>query len=70
LPIYDFKCEKCGHTFSVLTSFQERDQVVCPQCRSKDVRQLISACAVRTKGGGCSTGSAGAGSGSGAWRGG
>lgn len=68
MPIYDFKCEKCGHTFSVLTSYQERDKVVCPQCRSKDVHQLISACAVRTKGG-CSTGG-GTGTGSGSWRGG
>jgi len=66
VPIYDFKCEKCGHTFSVLTSLQERDKVVCPQCRSKEVRQLISACAVRTTGG-CSSGS---GFSSGSWRGG
>lgn len=68
MPIYDFKCEKCGHTFSVLTSLQEREKVICPQCQGKEVRQLISACAVRVGGGGGCSSSNGAGSG--AWRGG
>lgn len=66
MPIYDFKCEKCGHVFSVLTSVRERDRVVCPQCQSAEVRQLISSCSVRT-GGGCSSGGD---SGSWKWRGG
>ncbi len=66
MPIYDFKCDRCGHVFSVLTSLQERDKVACPQCQSKEVRQIISACSVRS-GGGCSSSG---GFDSGSWRGG
>ncbi|MFZ5645740.1 MAG: FmdB family zinc ribbon protein [Bacillota bacterium] len=53
MPIYDFRCKKCRHKFTVLTGISERDRVECPQCRSKEVEQLISACSVRS-GSGCS----------------
>lgn len=53
MPVYDFKCEKCGHTFNVLVSIKERDKVTCPSCRSDQVQQLITCCSVRV-GAGCS----------------
>jgi putative FmdB family regulatory protein len=55
MPIYDFRCSKCGHKFTVLTGMSERDRVVCPQCGAKEVEQLITGCSVRT-GSGCSGG--------------
>ena len=35
MPIYEFKCRKCGETFDVL--FRSRDEklaVACPKCKS------------------------------------
>ena len=58
MPTYDYQCMKCGHRFTVLTSISEKDQVVCPQCRSRDVSQLFTGCGVKTGGGSsCTLGS-------------
>ena len=32
MPIYDFKCDKCGHRFELFTSISRRTQAVCPKC--------------------------------------
>ena len=52
MPIYDFLCEKCGHKFTVLIPASERDQMSCPECKSLEVKQLITGFAVKT--GSCS----------------
>ncbi len=50
MPIYEFKCNSCGHQFDVFESFQERDQhkEKCPKCKSKDVKRVLSAASVIT----------------------
>ncbi|MBE3589133.1 MAG: zinc ribbon domain-containing protein [Thermoanaerobacteraceae bacterium] len=62
MPIYDFRCEDCGHKFTLLMGISERDKVTCPRCGSKKVSQLITGCAVQVKGGGCGGGRTGSGS--------
>ncbi|MGB9802748.1 FmdB family zinc ribbon protein [Desulfofundulus sp.] len=62
MPVYDFKCNSCGHKFTVLVGIDERDRVTCPQCQSRDVSQLITGCAVRIKGGSCGIGTSSSGS--------
>ena len=52
MPIYEFLCEKCGYKFTVLIPVAERDQVSCPDCKSSEVKQLITGFAVKT--GSCS----------------
>ena len=32
MPIYDFKCDKCGHRFELFTSISRRSQAACPKC--------------------------------------
>lgn len=54
MPIYDYKCAKCGHRFSQMASIDERKNVSCPQCQSKKVVQLITGCSINT--GGCGSG--------------
>jgi putative FmdB family regulatory protein len=44
MPIYEFKCRKCGQTFEVL--FWNSDQktaAACPGCKSTQTRRLMSA---------------------------
>lgn len=41
MPIYEYKCEKCGHVFEEWQSgFEEREQP-CPKCKAESKR-LIS----------------------------
>lgn len=50
MPIYEFKCRSCESEFEKLIF--NRDDVVCPDCDSRDLERLMSACAVKTEGGG------------------
>lgn len=51
MPVYDFRCEDCGNKFTLLCKISERDQVTCPHCQSKNIKQLITACGFQIKGG-------------------
>lgn len=62
VPLYDFRCEKCGHKFTVLVGMEERHKVACPQCQSQDVKQLFTPCSVQVRGGGSCSGTSSAGS--------
>ncbi len=45
MPLYEYLCQGCGHTFETLRSFHEKDEdVQCPQCSEKKVEKLMSAC--------------------------
>lgn len=46
MPTYEFKCKDCDYQFSVLVSLNDRDKVTCPNCRSKNIIQLISSYSV------------------------
>ncbi|MCL6610235.1 MAG: zinc ribbon domain-containing protein [Peptococcaceae bacterium] len=48
MPTYDFRCQKCGHRFTVITGISERHKVTCPECGAGEVEQLITGCSVRS----------------------
>jgi putative FmdB family regulatory protein len=52
LPIYEYQCEKCAHEFEREQRITEDPVKVCPKCRAKKVRRLISRTAFVLKGGG------------------
>ncbi|HDD52484.1 MAG TPA: zinc ribbon domain-containing protein [Thermosulfidibacter takaii] len=41
MPIYEYKCDACGHRFEKLQSFGEEPVKTCPRCGG-EVRKLIS----------------------------
>jgi putative FmdB family regulatory protein len=45
VPIYEYRCEKCGQELEklVLSISQPPVEVICPGCDSTDVQRLISA---------------------------
>jgi len=50
VPIYEYRCKKCGHRFEKLhQSFSEARVKKCPQCGGA-VEQLLSAPAAHFKG--------------------
>lgn len=47
MPIYEYSCQNCGKDFEVLVkSF--REEVSCPFCGAKDLKRLMSVCAIST----------------------
>jgi putative FmdB family regulatory protein len=51
VPIYDYRCDHCGHAFSAVQSFKDEALEKCPSC-GKRPRRLIVAPAVVFKGSG------------------
>ncbi len=44
MPVYEFKCNKCGEVFSITMSIKEREkaEITCPKCKSKDLSPVYS----------------------------
>jgi putative FmdB family regulatory protein len=43
MPIYEYRCEKCGHTFDkFVRSMSSVVEVECPECHSTDCKKAIS----------------------------
>ena len=51
MPIYDYHCDHCGHSFSEVQSYKEPPIEKCPNC-GKRPRRLIAPSAVVFKGSG------------------
>lgn len=44
MPIYEYRCDKCGEGFSVLRSVAAADKdTTCTECGSKRVKKVMSA---------------------------
>ena len=54
MPIFDFKCEECGNKFDLMISNRDKNNVLCPQCNSDSIKQLLSMFAVTTSRPSCS----------------
>lgn len=50
MPTYEYRCPKCGETFTRRESMSEHGQtsVLCPKCQSADVERVLSAAYPRT----------------------
>ena len=51
MPLYDYKCEKCGHLFEVKQRITEEPLKHCPKCKGR-IRRLISPAGIIFKGSG------------------
>lgn len=51
MPIYDYRCDACGHAFSAVQSFTDDSLEACPQCGARP-RKVISSPALVFKGSG------------------
>ncbi|MGI9329547.1 MAG: FmdB family zinc ribbon protein [Gammaproteobacteria bacterium] len=52
MPIYEYACKQCGHTFDALQKMSEEPLRICPECEAPELRKLVSAPNFRLKGGG------------------
>jgi putative FmdB family regulatory protein len=52
MPIYEYRCEACGHALEQIQKISDPPLVDCPACGQPTLRKQISAAAFRLKGGG------------------
>lgn len=51
MPLYEYRCQSCGHQFEKIQSFSAPEEKECPVCQGP-VERLLSAPAVQFKGSG------------------
>lgn len=52
MPIYEYKCESCGHELEALQKISDDPLKECPSCHQETLKKKVSAAAFRLKGGG------------------
>ncbi|RFF29051.1 FmdB family zinc ribbon protein [Wenzhouxiangella sediminis] len=52
MPIYEYRCQACGHELEKLQKISDQPLVDCPECGKPTLTKLISAAGFRLKGGG------------------
>lgn len=43
MPIFDYQCQACGHTFDALQKISDSVLTDCPECREPALKKLLSA---------------------------
>ncbi len=52
MPIYEYRCQSCGHELEKLQRMSDEPLRDCPNCGKPELKRLISAAGFRLKGGG------------------
>jgi putative FmdB family regulatory protein len=47
MPIFDYRCRSCGHTFEALV--RGKEQPACTACQATDAEKLLSLPAVKSE---------------------
>ncbi len=50
MPTYEYRCQECGKESEQYLSINEHDRgkIICPECKSSRMEQLMSAVSART----------------------
>lgn len=52
MPIYEYRCDHCGHELEVMQKLADPPLTDCPECGEVGLKKLISPVGFRFKGGG------------------
>ncbi len=52
MPIYEYRCQACGHELEALQKMSEGPLTRCPECEQDSLNRLVSAAAFRLSGSG------------------
>ena len=52
MPIYEYKCQSCGHELEKLQRMNDERLKDCPECGKAELHRLVSAAGFRLKGAG------------------
>jgi len=51
MPIYEYRCQKCGHHLEVMQKMSDKPLTKCPECKGK-LEKLLSPTGIQFKGSG------------------
>ena len=52
MPIYEYRCDSCGHQQEFLQKLSDAPLTVCPQCGKPTFSKMVTAAGFQLKGGG------------------
>lgn len=52
MPIYEYRCQECGHELEKLQRLSDEPLRECPACEASALKRLVSAAGFRLKGSG------------------
>ena len=52
MPIYEYRCNACGHELEAMQKMSDAPLTDCPACGESSLKKMISAAGFRLKGGG------------------
>ena len=52
MPIYEYRCGKCGHQLEAIQKMSDAELTDCPKCHEPALGRMVSAPSFRLKGGG------------------
>ncbi len=52
MPIYEYRCDACGHEMELIQKMSDDPMKDCPVCKESKLKKLISAAGFRLKGSG------------------
>lgn len=50
MPIYEYRCQDCGHEFEAMQKMSEARLTDCPECGKAGLKKLISVVGFKLKG--------------------
>lgn len=50
MPIYEYQCKSCGHSFEKLQKLSDDPLKTCPECGKSTAERLVSAAGFQLKG--------------------
>jgi putative FmdB family regulatory protein len=52
MPIYEYRCQSCGHQQEFLQKVSDAPLTTCPQCKKPSLSKMLSAAGFQLKGSG------------------
>ncbi len=52
MPIYEYKCDECGHQMEAIQKFSDDPLTECPECKQPALKKMLTASAFHLKGNG------------------
>ncbi len=52
MPIYEYRCDACGHEMEVMQKMADDPLTECPECNEQALKKLVSAAGFRLSGSG------------------
>jgi putative FmdB family regulatory protein len=52
MPIYEYRCQACGHELEALQKMSDESLIDCPACAKPELKKLLSASGFRLSGSG------------------